>query len=58
MAAARVMELLKELETVPKEKENDPNSDVKPSDTKDIGDNVEKHTYRGVSNNDYERHDC
>ena len=36
----RVMNLLKELETARKEKENDPIADVKPGDTKDISDNV------------------
>lgn len=36
----RVMDLLKELETARKEKENDPIADVKPGETTDISDNV------------------
>ncbi len=40
VGGARVMGLLKELETARKEKENDPIADVKPGDTKDISDNV------------------
>ena len=39
VGGARVMSLLKELETARSEKNYDPIQDVKPGDTKDISDN-------------------